>query len=36
MGRHLLLFRVKKDRPTEIEVLRILHDSMDLGRHLPE
>jgi toxin ParE1/3/4 len=29
-GRHLLLFRVKKDRPTEIEVLRILHDSMDL------
>jgi toxin ParE1/3/4 len=32
-GRHFLLFRVSKDRPT-IEVLRLLHDAMDLPRHL--
>jgi toxin ParE1/3/4 len=32
-GRHLLIFRVhEQDRV--IEVLRILHDSMDLARHL--
>jgi toxin ParE1/3/4 len=34
-GRHIVMFRVAsdKDRPV-IEVLRILHDSMDLPRHL--
>ena len=32
-GRHLLVFRVH-DRECVIEVLRILHDSMDLERHL--
>jgi toxin ParE1/3/4 len=32
-GRHLLLYRVTGDR--KIEIARILHDSMDLRRHLP-
>ena len=32
-GRHLLLFRVH-EQDCAIEVLRILHDSMDLARHL--
>lgn len=32
-GRHLLVFRVH-DRECVIEVLRFLHDSMDLVRHL--
>lgn len=32
-GRHLLVFRVY-DQDYVIEVLRILHDSMDLARHL--
>ncbi|MFZ3125191.1 MAG: type II toxin-antitoxin system RelE/ParE family toxin [Acidovorax sp.] len=32
-GRHLLVFRVD-DPQSVIEVLRILHDSMDLLRHL--
>lgn len=32
-GRHFLLPRVGADR--RIELLRILHDSMDLRRHLP-
>lgn len=32
-GRHLLVFRVH-DQDCVIEVLRILHDSMDLARHL--
>lgn len=32
-GRHLLLFRVH-EQDCVIEVLRILHDSMDLARHL--
>lgn len=31
--RHFLLYRVASFR---VEVLRILHDSRDLGRHLPE
>jgi toxin ParE1/3/4 len=31
-GRHLLLYRV---RETEIQIVRILHDAMDLTRHLP-
>ncbi len=35
-GRHFILFRVgaHEGRPA-IEVLRLLHDSMDLVRHLP-
>ena len=31
-GRHLVLFRVAG---SNIDVLRLLHDSMDLPRHLP-
>lgn len=35
-GRHFVLFRIGQVRGREvIEVLRILHDSMDLRRHLP-
>ena len=35
-GRHFLMFRVRRvDRLNVIEVVRILHDSMDLVRHLP-
>ncbi len=32
-GRHFLMFRIYKDERT-LEVLRILHDQMDLARHL--
>lgn len=32
-GRHFLLYRVADERT--IEIVRVLHDSMDLGRHLP-
>lgn len=35
-GRHFILFRVRREEPPpRIEVLRILHDAMDLARHLP-
>jgi len=35
-GRHFILFRVRREeQPPRIEVLRILHDAMDLARHLP-
>lgn len=35
-GRHFVLFRVApKGRVRTIEVLRLLHDSMDLERHVP-
>jgi toxin ParE1/3/4 len=35
-GRHFLIFRTNRRKSGEfIEVLRILHDSMDLARHLP-
>ena len=35
-GRHLVLFRVgDKGTSRTIEVLRLLHDSMDLVRHVP-
>ena len=34
-GRHLLMFRVSPAASNVIEVLRILHDAMDLQRHLP-
>lgn len=36
-GRHLVVFRVGRDKDGElIDVLRILHDAMDLPRHIPE
>jgi len=35
-GRHFVMFRIGQDRGREvIEVLRLLHDAMDLPRHLP-
>jgi toxin ParE1/3/4 len=35
-GRHFVLFRVGPDeRPRQIEVLRLLHDAMDLSLHAP-
>lgn len=33
-GRHVILFTAVDGR--RIEIVRILHDSMDLARHLPE
>ncbi len=33
-GRHFVVFRVGSEQ--SIEVLRLLHDSMDLARHVPE
>ena len=33
-GRHFVVFRILSEDRREIEVLRILHDSMDVGRHL--
>lgn len=33
-GRHFIVFRVAADRPETIDVLRILHDAMDLRRHV--
>ena len=36
-GRHFVLFRVAdKGRARTIEVLRLLHDAMDLARHIPD
>ena len=32
-GRHFVVFRISN--ATTIDVLRLLHDSMDLARHLP-
>lgn len=34
-ARHFVVFRVDPDRERTIDVIRILHDSMDLPRHLP-
>jgi toxin ParE1/3/4 len=35
-GRHFVLFRVRSDKHRLcIEVLRLLHDAMDLSRHIP-
>lgn len=35
-GRHLIMFRVSTfQQQNVIDVLRLLHDSMDLKRHLP-
>jgi toxin ParE1/3/4 len=33
-ARHLILYRIS-DQGT-LDILRILHDSMDVGRHVPE
>ena len=33
-GRHVIMFRVVQDEERMFAVLRILHDSMDLQRHL--
>jgi toxin ParE1/3/4 len=33
-GRHLILYRLAGQRT--IDILRILHDSMDVGRHIPD
>ena len=35
-GRHFILFRVGDADVRVIDVIRILHDAMDLPRHLPE
>lgn len=32
-GRHFIMFRIVPREPNVIEVLRLLHDSMDLPRH---
>jgi len=35
-GRHFVMFRIGRDQRGEtIDVLRILHDAMDLPRHVP-
>ncbi len=35
-GRHVVMYRVGKPaEPPVVEILRLLHDSMDLPRHLP-
>jgi toxin ParE1/3/4 len=35
-GRHFVLFRVRPDeQQSQVEVLRLLHDAMDLGLHVP-
>ena len=34
--RHLVIYRRRHDRTTVIDVLRVLHDTRDLPRHLPE
>ena len=35
-GRHLILFRIDPTAPTPtIDVLRLLHDAMDIARNLP-
>ena len=36
-GRHFVMFRIAHDQGSAvIDVLRILHDAMDLQRHLPQ
>lgn len=34
-GRHFVVFRIVDQRAKILEVLRFLHDAMDLPRHLP-
>jgi toxin ParE1/3/4 len=33
-GRHIILFRIGSEPDRTIDVLRILHDAMDLARHV--
>lgn len=34
-GRHFILFRTRRDKGHDvIDILRLLHDSMDLARHI--
>lgn len=33
-GRHFVVFRIARDEDRKIEVLRLLHDAMDLQRHV--
>jgi toxin ParE1/3/4 len=35
-GRHLILFRVPRTDRRVLEVLRLLHDAMDLARHVSD
>jgi toxin ParE1/3/4 len=36
-GRHFVLFRTSRDQGRQtIDILRLLHDAMDLKRHLPD
>lgn len=34
-GRHFVMFRVAVGPPDTFDVLRVLHDAMDLARHIP-
>jgi toxin ParE1/3/4 len=34
--RHFVIYRRRRDQTTVIDILRVLHDSRDLARHLPE
>jgi toxin ParE1/3/4 len=34
-ARHLLVFRASSALPRTVSVLRVLHEAMDLARHLP-
>ena len=34
-GRHIILFQIGSTRVETIDVLRILHDAMDIVRHVP-
>jgi toxin ParE1/3/4 len=35
-GRHFVMFRVVDEQARVLEIVRLLHDSMDFPRHLPE
>jgi toxin ParE1/3/4 len=35
-GRHFVMFRVVDEQARVLEVLRLLHDAMDLPRHIPK
>lgn len=35
-GRHVILFRIGSEPERTIDVVRILHDAMDLVRHVPQ
>jgi toxin ParE1/3/4 len=35
-GRHIILFRIGTEPDQTIDVLRILHDAMDLAQHVPQ